>query len=86
MNWWIIIGIVVLIGLLLVKGLPVNLIRGSGRLVMKITIGVVFLFVCNLIGASFGLYVPINLFTAGIAGVLGIPGVACLTVLHFWVI
>ncbi|GAB2536430.1 pro-sigmaK processing inhibitor BofA family protein [Gracilibacillus alcaliphilus] len=86
MNWWIIGGIVILIGLLLAKGIPANLVKGSGRIVMKITIGVLFLFFVNLLGASFGLYVPINLFTAGIAGILGIPGIVCLTALHFWVI
>ncbi|MGN8648304.1 pro-sigmaK processing inhibitor BofA family protein [Gracilibacillus sp. HCP3S3_G5_1] len=86
MNWWIIAGIVGLIVFLLMKGIPVNLVKGSGQVVMKVTIGVLFLFFFNLFGASFGLYIPINVFTAGIVGVLGIPGIACLTAIHVFVI
>ncbi|MGP4038944.1 pro-sigmaK processing inhibitor BofA family protein [Gracilibacillus sp. D59] len=86
MNWWIIGGIVVLIVILLTRGIPVNLIKGSGQVVMKVTLGILFLFFFNLFGASFGLHIPINVFTAVIVGVLGIPGIACLTAINVFVI
>ncbi|MDX8045495.1 pro-sigmaK processing inhibitor BofA family protein [Gracilibacillus sp. S3-1-1] len=86
MNWFVIIGIVLLIILLLTKGIPVNFVKGSGQVVMKVTVGILFLFFFNLFGASFGLYIPINVFSAMIVGLLGIPGIACLTAIHILVI
>ncbi|WP_035726288.1 pro-sigmaK processing inhibitor BofA family protein [Gracilibacillus boraciitolerans] len=85
MEWWIISGIVLLIVILLIKGFPVNIVKSSSRVVMKVTIGVLVLFFFNLFGASFGLHIPINFFTAIMVGLLGLPGIACLTALHVFV-
>lgn len=86
MNWWIISGILVVIGFLLVKGIPVEAVKVSGRVVMKVTVGVLFLFFFNLFGASFGLHIPINIFTASIVGLLGVPGMACLTAINVFLL
>ncbi|ENH98478.1 inhibitor of the pro-sigma K processing machinery [Gracilibacillus halophilus YIM-C55.5] len=86
MNGWIIAGLLLLIGFLLVKGIPVRLMHVLGKGTMKITIGLLFLFFFNLFGASFGLHIPINVFTAVIVGLLGIPGIASLTALQIFVI
>ena len=40
--------------------------------------GVFLLYVVNFFGASFGIHVGINIITALIAGILGIPGVIAL--------
>ncbi|SHN32742.1 inhibitor of the pro-sigma K processing machinery [Gracilibacillus kekensis] len=85
MDWWIIAGILLLIAVLLIRGIPVNVVKSSGQIVMKVTIGILFLFFFNLFGASFGLHIPINFFTAIIVGLLGIPGIACLTALHVFI-
>ena len=86
MNWWIIAGIFVAIGFLLLKGIPTQFMRSSGRIVMKVTVGVLFLFFFNLFGASFGLHIPINVITASIVGLLGIPGMACLTAINVFLL
>ncbi|UOQ83826.1 pro-sigmaK processing inhibitor BofA family protein [Gracilibacillus salinarum] len=86
MEWWVIVGIIVLIAILLTVGIPFNLVKGSGQVVMKLTIGVLFLFFFNLFGASFGLHIPINAFTALMVGLLGLPGIACLTAAHVFIL
>lgn len=43
-------------------------------------IGVVLLYVFNLIGANFGFVIPINWITALVSGFLGIPGVILLMI------
>ncbi|WP_163540053.1 pro-sigmaK processing inhibitor BofA family protein [Gracilibacillus sp. YIM 98692] len=86
MNGWVIFALVTLIAVLLIKGVPVKLVRSAGQGMIKITIGVLFLFFFNLFGASFGLHLPINVFTAIIVGLLGIPGIASLTAIHLFVL
>lgn len=40
--------------------------------------GVFLLYIVNFLGAGFGIHIGINIVTALIAGILGIPGVAVL--------
>ncbi|MFB1051676.1 pro-sigmaK processing inhibitor BofA family protein [Paraliobacillus sp. JSM ZJ581] len=82
---FVILGIMVLIVLLLVVGAPLKPIRWLMRGSVKIIIGVLCLFFFNIFGASFGLHVPINIYNAGIIGLLGIPGFISLTALHLLV-
>lgn len=42
--------------------------------------GVFLLYIVNFLGASFGIHIGINIVTALIAGILGIPGVAVLII------
>ncbi|KAB8136260.1 pro-sigmaK processing inhibitor BofA [Gracilibacillus oryzae] len=86
MNIWIIGGLLLLIVFLLVKGIPVNFTKPLGKGAIKLTIGILFLFFFNLFGASFGLHIPINVFTAVIVGLLGVPGIASLTAIHVFLI
>jgi inhibitor of the pro-sigma K processing machinery len=48
---------------------------------VKVVIGALFLFFINAFGTSMGLHIPINLTTAGISGLLGLPGVAALIII-----
>lgn len=54
----------------------------SGRIILKIIInsicGGIILIVINLIGASFGIHLPINVITGFGVGTLGIPGIVLL--------
>ena len=75
-----------LILLLLVVGAPLKPIRYVGQVVIKLVIGAVFLFFLNTLGNQVGIHVPINFVTSAIAGVLGIPGVAALAAIDYWVI
>ncbi|PWU70113.1 MULTISPECIES: pro-sigmaK processing inhibitor BofA family protein [Gracilibacillus] len=86
MNIWVIAGLLILIVLLLTKGIPLKFSRVLGQGVVKVTIGVLFLFFFNLFGASLGLHIPINIFTAVVAGLLGVPGIASLTAIHIFIL
>ncbi|KUP03890.1 pro-sigma K processing regulatory protein [Bacillus coahuilensis m2-6] len=83
MNPVIVIGVLSgLVFLLLVSGTSFKPFQFLGQGVIKILIGALFLFFLNAFGGQVGLHVPINLVTASIAGLLGIPGVAGLAVIQ----
>ncbi len=75
-----------LILLLLIIGAPTKPLRLIGQSAVKILIGALFLFFLNAFGTSFGIYVPINIATAAVSGLLGIPGVFALVAIQTWVI
>ncbi|MCT2536982.1 pro-sigmaK processing inhibitor BofA family protein [Aquibacillus koreensis] len=81
----IITSMVVLIALLLIVGAPIKPMRFLAQGTVKLVIGVLFLFFFNVFGATIGLHLPINIYTAVIAGLLGLPGIASLTALHIFV-
>ncbi|WP_053217674.1 pro-sigmaK processing inhibitor BofA family protein [Virgibacillus senegalensis] len=81
----IITSMVVLIALLLVLGAPIKPLRFLAQGSVKLVIGVLFLFFFNVFGASIGLHLPINLYTALITGFLGIPGLASLAAIHLFI-
>ena len=43
-------------------------------------VGGVAVILLNIFCGRFGLFIPLNIFTAGIAGLLGVPGIIMLTV------
>ncbi|WP_117167959.1 pro-sigmaK processing inhibitor BofA family protein [Paraliobacillus sediminis] len=81
----IISSIVVLIVVLLFVGAPLKPMRWLMQGSVKLVIGVLFLFFFNVFGASLGLHLPINGYTAVITGFLGIPGLVSLAALHLFV-
>lgn len=78
--------IVALIIMLLLAGTPSKPLKFIGSLFAKVVIGGMLLFFLNAFGSSFGLHVPINGFTAGIAGILGIPGVLSLAAIQYLIL
>ena len=72
--------------LLLIIGAPLKPIRLLGQGITKLIIGAVFLFFLNTVGNQVGIHVPINLVTSAVAGLLGVPGVAALAAIDYWVI
>ncbi|RYL90921.1 pro-sigmaK processing inhibitor BofA [Sporolactobacillus sp. THM7-4] len=64
-------------------GTPIHPVRWLGKLIVRVLVGAFLLFLLNVIGESFSLHVPINLVTAAISGVLGIPGVAVLVLIKY---
>jgi len=76
-------------GLILIMffiGAPIKPLRFVGQGIIKILIGALFLFFLNEFGTSLGIYVPINLVTASVSGVLGVPGVLALVAIENWII
>jgi len=83
LNPAIVISImVVVIVLLLFVGTSFKPMRFLTTGTVKLGIGILFLFFFNVIGGSFGLHIPINIFTAVISGFLGLFGVASLAAIH----
>jgi len=81
--------IALLIGLiifLLMAVKPGSVVKVIGQSFIKLMIGALFLFFLNAVGNQFGLYIPINFVTAAISGLLGLPGVAALSVIQLWII
>ena len=50
-------------------------LKWAGRLALNSLIGGVLILLVNAVGGYWGIFLPLNLLTAVIAGVLGIPGV-----------
>ncbi|MBD3110043.1 pro-sigmaK processing inhibitor BofA family protein [Bacillus sp. AGMB 02131] len=87
MEPFIIVSVIVaFIVLLLLTGASSKPLKFIGSLFAKVVIGGMMLFLLNAFGSSFGLHVPINAFTAGVAGILGIPGVLSLAAIQYWII
>ena len=55
-------------------------LKCAGRLVLSGLLGGVFIVLVNLFGGNWGIFVPLNLLTAAITGVLGLPGAVCLLI------
>ncbi len=65
---------------------PGSFVKVIGQSFIKLMIGALFLFFLNAVGNQFGLYIPINFVTAAVSGLLGLPGVAALSVIQLWII
>ena len=68
-----VIGIVILFILLKILKWPIKILLNG-------IFGVILLYLVNLVGAEYNFYIGINVVTALIAGILGIPGVAALII------
>jgi inhibitor of the pro-sigma K processing machinery len=68
-----VIGIVILFILLKILKWPIKILVNG-------IFGVILLYLVNLVGAKYNFYIGINVVTALIAGILGIPGVAALII------
>lgn len=81
-------NIVMLLAVILLFILVLRLIFGSIKkivgLLINSVLGAVGLLIVNYFGASFGVTIGINLFTALIAGVFGIPGVIFLIIFQLF--
>ncbi|MEW9675330.1 pro-sigmaK processing inhibitor BofA family protein [Lentibacillus sp. L22] len=87
MNATVVISIMVaLIVILLIIGAPAKPMRFIAHSIVKLGIGILFLFFFNVFGSGFGLHIPINLFTTIISGFLGLFGVASLAAIQLFII
>lgn len=87
MESFVVVSIIIgLIVLLLMMGTSSKPLKFIGSLFAKVVIGGMLLFFLNAFGSSFGLHVPINVFTAGVAGILGIPGLLSLAAIQYWIV
>ena len=75
--------LIVVFIILKILALPMKLII---KLIINGLIGGIIIWLINLIGASFGFVLTLNWITALIVGILGVPGVIILVILHFFVV
>ena len=52
-----------------------------GKLIFNSIIGGIFIIFVNLCGANFGIFIPLNIISAIIVGLLGIPGAGLLLII-----
>jgi len=52
---------------------------------VQLVLGALLLFVWNVVGSWWALQLPINVFTAAVAGFLGLPGLGALLVIQWLV-
>ena len=75
--------ILVAIIVLMVAKFVLNLnIRRIIELAINIVLGIIILWLLNKFGGSLGISIPINIITALVVGILGIPGVIILVLLN----
>lgn len=78
----IILGIIAILFLYIV----LKIFRVSLPVIMKLlwngAIGLVLLFIFNVLGSMFGLNIEINVLNAIVAGLLGVPGIVLLLILN----
>lgn len=86
MNMTILIGLFVFIIIFLFVRMPKFLLRFVRTGTVRLAIGLLMLVLLNVFGNSFGLHVPINLFTVLVCSVLGIFGVASLALIHLLIL
>lgn len=72
--------------LLLMLGAPIKPLRFVGQGLIKLIIGALFLFFLNAFGSMFDYQIPINLFTASVSGLLGIPGLIVLIAIEYFIL
>lgn len=60
---------------------PIKLVL---KLVFNTIIGGVIIYIINLIGASFGFHIGLNIITSLIVGILGIPGAILLVIIKIF--
>ena len=72
-----------IIMLFLVAKLLLIPIKIVWKLAVNAVIGGITLLLINFIGGFFGLYIQINIITALIVGILGVPGVIMILILQY---
>lgn len=86
MKTTLVIGLAIFITVFLFTRAPKRIIRMIGSSTVRIAIGVLFLFFFNVFGESFGLHIPINIFTVFVSSILGLSGVMSLAAVHVFVL
>lgn len=75
-----------IIFVLLLAGALMRPLRWLGFGITRFCIGALLLFLLNAIGNSYDVHIPINMFTALISGIAGLPGLASLVAIEFFIL
>ncbi|TDQ38265.1 pro-sigmaK processing inhibitor BofA family protein [Aureibacillus halotolerans] len=83
--WFLVLVPIVIVFLFWQRGAAL-VIGFAGKSIVKVLIGALFLFFLNTFFGHLGINVPINLATAALSGFLGLPGVAALAAVSYFLI
>ncbi|MGG0725580.1 pro-sigmaK processing inhibitor BofA family protein [Bacillus mycoides] len=81
----IIVGTLALVFIFLVFGVSAKPIRFIGKALFHVTLGIALLFIVNVAGTYFDFHIPINMGTAMVSSLLGVPGVAALVIIKLYI-
>ncbi|PQZ45676.1 transcriptional regulator [Bacillus sp. MYb209] len=81
----IIVGILALVFIFLVFGVSAKPIRFIGKALFHVTLGIALLFIVNVAGTYFDFHIPINMGTATVSSLLGMPGVTALVIIKLYI-
>jgi inhibitor of the pro-sigma K processing machinery len=77
----LLIYVACIIGIIIIGKIFIVPIKIICKLMINSILGVILLYIINLVGSMWGLHIGINVITALIVGILGIPGAILLTIL-----
>lgn len=77
----LLIYVTCIIGIIIIGKIFIVPIKIICKLIINSILGVILLYIINLVGSMWGLHIGINVITALIVGILGIPGAILLTIL-----
>ncbi len=80
------LGLAAVLLLLVIIRAAKNPLAFIGGLLRNLVIGGFGLVAVDYVGKAYGFHVPLNFATAGVASVLGLPGVAALAVAQRWIL
>ena len=81
----LLIYVACIIGIIIVGKVFIAPIKTIGKLIINSILGVVLLYIINLVGALWQFHIGINVITALVVGILGIPGAILLAILKIFI-
>ena len=81
----LLIYVACIIGIIIVGKVFIVPIKIIGKLIINSILGVVLLYIINLVGALWQFHIGINVITALVVGLLGIPGAVLLAILKIFI-
>ena len=81
----LLIYIACIIGIIIVGKFFIVPIKIILKLILNSILGVILLYIINMVGAIWGLHIGINFVTVLIVGILGIPGAILLLILTIFI-
>lgn len=86
MDTKIILTFVACVAIILIFGKSFIIpLRIAIKLIVNSCLGMLLIFIINLIGSSFNFHIGLNILNAIIVGILGIPGAALLVILKVFI-
>ncbi len=84
-KMWV-IYISCIIGIFIFGRIFIVPIKAILKLIINSILGIILLYIVNLIGGIWNFHIGINAVTAIVVGILGIPGIVLLTIMQLFII